>query len=104
MTRCPAILTAILLLAGCGVTRFPSDMEIRLARDTPDFFRFEQALGGQACLSPAIDPADELRLTLVRSRSGRGDYEVSAGRYGAREDELLRISCSTGHAIGLVPR
>ncbi len=91
-------------MAGCGVTRFPSDMEMRPAGDAPAVFRFELPLDREVCRSPAIDPRDDARLPLVRSRDGRGDYEVAGGRYGARPDELLRISCATGRAIGFVPR
>jgi len=92
------------LLSGCRTTGFPSDTAIRLAVDTPPLFRFEQPLGGGRCLSPAIDPSDDTRLVLERSASGRGDYAVPEGRYGARGDELLRISCATGRPLGLVPR
>ena len=104
MPRLALPFLAALLLAGCGQTRFPSDTEMRLARDVPDLFSFDLPLDRSRCLSPAIDPADGTRLALVRSREGRGDYEVPTGRYGSRADELLRISCSTGRAIGLVPR
>lgn len=94
----------VFLLAGCGVTRFPTDGELRLARDTPDFFRFAQAMDRERCQNPAVDPADGMRLALLRSQGGRGDYEVPEGRYGARPDEVLRISCATGRPIGFVPR
>jgi hypothetical protein len=104
MTRPAALVLAAFLLAGCGVTRYPSDTEMRLASDVPDFFRFERPLDPAYCLSPATDPSDGTRLTLERSRDGRGDYAVQPGRYGARADELLRISCATGRPIGLVPR
>jgi hypothetical protein len=104
MTRPAALVLAAVLLAGCGVTRFPSDMEMRLSSDAPDQFLFERPLDRENCLSPAIDPADGTRLTLERSRDGRGDYAVPPGRYGSRADELLRISCATGRPIGLVPR
>ena len=104
MHRRIAALLAVLLFAGCGATRFPSDTEMRLARDTPDLFRFDRPLDRSSCQSPAIDPSDGSRFVLVRSRDGRGDYEVPEGRYGSRSTELLRISCSTGRGIGLVPR
>jgi hypothetical protein len=33
-----------------------------------------------------------------------GDYAVNpAGRYGVRENQLLRVDCRTGQAIGIVP-
>jgi len=102
--RVQAVLAAFLLLAGCGSTRYPSDMEMRPASGTPDLFRFELPLDPELCRSPAIDPRDGARFILYRAQGGRGDYEVPEGRYGARADEVLRISCATGRAIGFVPR
>lgn len=99
-------LLPILFLAAsaCGTTRFPSDMEARPASDLPQWFRFERSVDPGSCASPAIDPRDGTALTLTRSDFGRGDYAVQEGRYGARADELLRISCGTGRPLGLVPR
>jgi hypothetical protein len=54
------------------------------------------------CKNPLVDPRGGVSLTLVRSHAGQGDYTVPAGRYGVGKDELLRVDCATGHAIGIV--
>jgi hypothetical protein len=96
--------------AGCRTTPTPADV-VRLASDVPAHF-LVGGLDGQEtfepepgpCRNPMVDPRDQTRLTLVRSSTERGDYEVAAGRYGTREGELLRIDCATGRAVGVVRR
>lgn len=61
-------------------------------------------LAGAGCLNPLVDPRDGERLTLVRSWSVHGDYEVAEGRYGLGEGELLRVECNTGRVLGVARR
>ena len=83
----------------------------RAPRDVPDHFlavapsgAAREPSGGDACPGRMQDPRYSARLTLARSRAGQGDYEVSAGRYGVGDDELLRIECGTGKATAIVAR
>ena len=97
------------LVSGCAATGFPADTDARAASGLPVRFVIQGSQPDVAedpatCRNPVIDPADGAQLTLLRSDRGRGDYEVTAGRYGARSDELLRIDCASGTAIGLVRR
>lgn len=96
-----------------GSSTFPSDSEARPAIDVP--LRFDprtaadriapaDTLAGGGCLSPLVDPSAGTELRLVRSGSGRGDYEMPPGSYGSRPGELLRIECNTGRVIGIVKR
>lgn len=105
---------ALVVSAGaCALGRsgdFPPDAQARPAVDVPAQFTLaappEAVQGPDAapCTSPAVDPRDGTRLVLVRSRSGRGDYEAPAGKYGVGAAELLRLDCATGRAIGVVAR
>jgi hypothetical protein len=87
-------------------------LPVRPASDAPA--RFEprnpslrpapgDTLAGPGCLSPMVDPRDGTEVRFVLSTS-YGEYELPAGRYGARPGELLRLECNTGRVIGLVPR
>lgn len=102
------------LLTGCSTIRdasYPTSL-LRTAVDVPDHFLVgfpnstatEEPMPGSACRNPLVDPRHDERLILVRSRGGRGDYEVASGRYGVGEGELLRVDCGTGRAIGVVRR
>lgn len=99
-----------LFAAACAVTStFPTDPPIlRAPRNAPAEFLTEEGAAGveNACRSPLVDPRDQTRLRLVRSGpvggSHHGDYEVPGGRYGIGPDELLRIDCGTGRAVGIV--
>ena len=111
MPRLPRLAAAVLLgaLAGCatlgGPASFPADDTARPAADAPA--RFDPPAGAVldgACRSPMTDPRTGDALRFVRTQGERGDYEVRAGQYGAREGELLRIDCRTGRAVGLVRR
>ena len=95
------------LAAGCvsaGTADFPNDVIATPASSVPAAFEFTVPAASGACRNPAIDPRDGTRLTLVRSRGERGDYEVPGGRYGVGERQLLRLDCATGSVIGIVPR
>lgn len=117
MRRSPALLLSIALLltgfvSGCASTSFTTMEIIREADDAPDHFlvglpsstETMEPSAGDGCRSPMVDPRDETRLTLVRSGSDLGDYEVPLGHYGIGRGELLRLECSTGRAIGVVRR
>jgi hypothetical protein len=61
-------------------------------------------VAGDGCLSPMADPVTGVRITLVRSESGLGDYQAPSGSYGIKDGQLIRLECNTGHVIGLVRR
>lgn len=98
----------VALLSGCALgpgAGFPSDPTAHAALDVPPAFEHPAtSASAGACLNPMRDPRDGAELRLVRSAAGRGDYEVPAGRYGVRPDELLRLDCSSGRPIGVVRR
>ena len=71
------------------------------ATDTPERFEVNP---DAACENPLVDPRDGMKLVLVRSGDGLGDYETEAPRYGLSRYELLRVDCATGVAVGRVSR
>ena len=92
-------------------SRAPGRGAPRSPRDVPDHFLViapsgaaREPSGGDACPGRMLDPRYSASLTLARSRAGQGDYEVSPGRYGVGDGELLRIECGTGKAVEIVPR
>lgn len=99
---------ALLSVTGCALnTAMWTSREVRAAEDVPQQFITEDGtLPVDACRSPLVDPRDQTRLRLFRSApiggSQHGDYEVPSGRYGVGRNELLRIDCGTGEAIGIV--
>ena len=83
------------------------------ATDAPDRFQVLDVASGSRrdvgpgpdCASPLVDPRDGTQLRLERSSGGQGDYAVAtAGRYGLAPDELLRVDCGSGAALGKVAR
>lgn len=103
-----------LAIAACGSASTPSwDVAPRTLGPLPA--RFVPDAGGPSgteddhfCLVRLHDPATGTRLRLVRSavHEGRalGDYAVDPGTsYGLGVDELLRLDCGTGRALGAVP-
>lgn len=106
-------LAATMGLWGCGPAQGFSRLPVRPATDVPGRFLVAGSSGsesarsprpGEGCHSPVMDPRDGTLLHLSRSLEGLGDYTVPAGVYGTAADELLRIDCRTGQAIGIVPR
>ena len=105
------ILVPVFTIVGCASTDFASDRQARSAVDVPDHFMVGMPNStattapkpGEGCRSPMVDPRDGARLVLVRSLDDRGDYKAPAGRYGLGDGELLRLECSTGRVIGVVP-
>ena len=98
-------------LAGCAAKQASTHPGSQgSAADLPDHFMTSTAAGpvepqpGGTCRNPLVDPRDETRLTLIRSAHGRGDYEPEPLRYGLKEDQLLRVDCATGRAVGVVKR
>lgn len=110
--RC-ALAGLLLGTAACSVGYSTTilDGAARTARDIPDYFVVdpgitrpdEDAAYGPRCYNPMLDPRDGRRLRLVRAANDRGDYEAPAGSYGLALGELLRLECSTGRVIGIVP-
>lgn len=110
-----ALAVATLLLAGCvgGPSSWPSLVTARPAQDVPERFVPEDrslllvpadTIAGSGCRSPMADPRDGTRLVMLRSVEDYADYEVPAGRYGVRENEVLRLACNTGRVAGIVRR
>jgi hypothetical protein len=98
--------------AGATVSGNRDTLPIRAASDVPARFEPRDAamrlvpgdtLAGPGCLSPMVDPRDRTEIRFISSK-WYGDYEVPTGRYGARPGEVLRLECSTGRVLGLVPR
>ena len=103
----------ILLLAGCATHGpRPSDAPVRVATDAPDHFMVAgqspeamlEPTPEMACRNPLVDPRTGVRITLVRSNSGYGDYTVPDGKYGVGEKEVLRVECATGRVVGVFKR
>jgi hypothetical protein len=61
-------------------------------------------LAGDGCLSPMRDPVTGIKIILVRSESGLGDYDAPSGAYGMGDDQLIRLECNTGRVLGIVRR
>ena len=61
-------------------------------------------LAGDGCLNPMVDPVTGVKITLVRSESGLGDYLPPSGSYGIRDGQLIRLECNTGEVVGIVRR
>ena len=108
---------ALLLLVGLVLVACAADGPenirgegLHAAVDLPDHFLISTDAGtveptdDGSCHSPLVDPRTGTNLTMVRSANGMGDYSVPAGQYGLRENELLRITCATGVAVGIVRR
>lgn len=102
-----------LFILACGVSHMDmTSNPDRPAENTPERFVFDlstagappDTIPGEGCRNPMFDPRDGVRLTLIRSGASRGDYDVPAGRYGVRANELLRLACNTGHVVGIVRR
>jgi hypothetical protein len=108
LTRRARAATAVLLLStvACATAsgNFPADAAARAATGTPASFMFNTPPAGSTCRSPALDTRDGTRLKLARSADNRGDYEVPGGRYGVSNREYLRLDCSNGAVVGVVPR
>ena len=106
--------TALILLGvtGCATKDLKpaTGPAVRAAVDVPDHFLVATPKGPAeptadgSCRNPLLDPRDETRLSLIRSAGGRGDYQPNPLRYGVTADELLRVDCGTGRAVGIVKR
>lgn len=103
----------LLLCSACafgGSSTYPIDGPARAATDIPGQFvtspgAVEADTGrAPACRNPMVDPRDGSRIVLVNSQGGKvGDYRVPEGRYGVKPGELLRLNCSTGAVVGIIP-
>lgn len=101
---------ASLSLVACASASWPTQVNSSAISDTPDRFLVADLTSeatsepsGPACRSPLTDPRDGTRLTLVRSKAGFGDYHLDSPRYGLTGNQLLRINCSSGEAVGATP-
>jgi hypothetical protein len=98
---------------GCA-SHHPSDgtAPLRAPTGVPGHFRVGEVSGfgtsepepGMGCRNPLVDPLSGVRITLVRSSGGYGDYEVPDGKYDVGKGEVLRVECATGKAIGIYKR
>lgn len=113
-----AMLALVVMVADCA-SHTIWDVTPQSARGLPTVFVPDtvgvkpgtSAKGVVGCRAHLADPTFGTQLTLVRStdRGGApttywGDYQVTPiGRYGVGENELLRVDCRTGQAVGIVP-
>jgi hypothetical protein len=109
-------IAVVAVLGACAIGgggSFPPDTSVRPAEGMPA--RFEpvapasriapaDTIAGPGCTSPFRDPRDGTLLRMERAISPRADYAVPSGHYGVGPDELLRLDCNTGTAIGIVRR
>ena len=105
-----------LALAGCASSSPDlSGPVVGVPLDLPDHFvvpvtglgKAEEPKADGVCRNPMLDPRDRTELTLRRSAGGRGDYWPEGGirgshTYGLTSQQLLRIDCATGKAVGIV--
>jgi hypothetical protein len=109
------MLSAMALLASSGcASRHPKAgaAPLRVPTDAPGHFVALESTGdatsepaaGTGCRNPLVDPRSGVRITLVRSSGGYGDYEVPEGKYEVGKSEVLRVDCATGKAIGIFKR
>lgn len=108
---------AMVAFAGCASGR--SSMAgpvVAEAKNLPDHFMVaatgiassEEPKPGEGCRNPMVDPRDGTPLHLVRSKDGKGDYQVLdrdyelKTAYGVDSQHLLRLDCATGKALGIV--
>jgi hypothetical protein len=111
LAAAPGVTGCALGYAGSSATS-RDHLAVRPATDVPARFEpYDAALrlapgdtiAGAGCVSPMVDPRDGTRVRFINA-TWYGDYVVPAGRYGAREGEVLRLECNTGRVLGLVPR
>lgn len=106
-----ALAAALLAAAACATGR--NDMTgpiVGVPLDTPDHFmvvrtgigKAKEPKPGEGCRNPMVDPRDHTELLLRRSAGDTGDYWVQNPKYGLTSQQLLRIDCATGKAIGIV--
>ncbi len=114
LNRTPLALIA-LVAAACNVSGSgfqsapisPAPVTTPLRFLPPDASKIDTPAGtlvDDGCLSLLADPPSGIRLTLVRSENGVGDYAVPGGAYGVSNDQLLRLDCNTGAVLGVVRR
>jgi len=101
------IAAGALLLASCASQGWPSKADPTALKVAPSQFLAVDAttgatspVTGPECRNPLADPGDGMRLTLMRSAGGFGDYALERPRYGLRADQLLRVDCHSGRAVG----
>jgi hypothetical protein len=110
---------AIVAFAGCASGRGSiAGPVVAEAKGLPDHFMVaatgvasaEEPTSGEGCRNPMVDPRDGTLLHLVRSKDGKGDYQVLdrdlelKTAYGVDSQHLLRLDCATGTALGIVNR
>jgi hypothetical protein len=100
------MLSLFLSACGSGQKSFLDSDVMRAAIDVPAQFETPSgvSMNENSCTSPLIDPRTGTTISMVRSSTPLGDYEVPEGLYGVNKGELLRIRCSTGEVVGIVKR
>jgi hypothetical protein len=111
------VAAAIVAFAGCASGRGSmAGPVVAEAKDLPDHFMVaatgiassEEPKPGERCRNPMTDPRDGTLLNLMRSKDGKGDYQVLTenyelkAKYGVDSQHLLRLDCGTGKALGIV--
>lgn len=120
--RAPGVVAAVLVLSGCASGSAPraepavAEPVTAEAKDLPDHFMVvasgfvqkSEPKPGEGCRNPMVDPRNGTTLNLVRSKDGKGDYQVMGldyelkTQYGVDPRHLLRVDCATGKALGIV--
>ena len=109
--RACVLLNLVVMLAGCASTARTAGVAATPLRPTDVPAAFLVADDGQLrapvpedqCRTTLVDARDGTRIRLVMSREGWGDYAVPTGRYGVGDGFLLRVECTTGRPLGIVP-
>lgn len=98
-----ALITFLVVLGGCSSQSFATKT-MRKAEQAPASFTTKPGVefGKTGCRSPLLDPTDGTEIILVESIEGLGDYRVPSGKYGMKNNELLRIDCQSGKVLGIV--
>jgi hypothetical protein len=108
--RAKVLVVAAVVCAASGCSTVSQVMKTtperieRPATDHPGQFQLADGTlnSNAACQASLVDPRDKSTISLVRTKHGQGDYKVAAGKYGVAANELLRVDCTVGRAVGVV--
>jgi hypothetical protein len=106
--RVLVVFAVVCAATGCSrVTQMMKSTPERIERPASDypgqFHLADGTLNSNAVCQPSlVDPRDKSTISLVRQKIGQGDYKVADGKYGVGPNELLRVDCTIGRAVGVV--
>lgn len=100
-----ALVSSFMILGGCSSQSFATK-SMRKADLAPASFSAKPGMemSDTACISPLVDSEDGTEIILVESGKGVGDYKVPSGKYGVKDNELIRVDCQTGKVLGIVKK